>query len=146
MTTIRLTRKFTFEMAHALPGYDGKCRHIHGHSYILYVTVKGVPESDPVHPKYGMVMDFTELKSIVHRQIIDRLDHALLLRCDAPVAAELAAAYEKVETVPYQPTCENMVIAFAETLQAALPGRVSLHSIRLCETATSYAEWINNEQ
>ncbi|MDR1406316.1 MAG: 6-carboxytetrahydropterin synthase [Prevotellaceae bacterium] len=141
MTTIRLTRKFTFEMAHALPGYDGKCRHIHGHSYILYVTVKGVPETDPSHPKYGMVMDFTELKNMVHRLIIDRLDHALLLRSDAPLAAELQAAYEKVVCVPYQPTCENMVIAFADILQAALPGKVSLHSVRLYETATSYAEW-----
>ncbi|MDR2801718.1 MAG: 6-carboxytetrahydropterin synthase [Prevotellaceae bacterium] len=140
MATIHLTKKFTFEMAHALPDYDGKCRHIHGHSYILYVTVKGVPESDPAHPKYGMVMDFTELKSIVHRLIIDRLDHALLLRRDAPLAAEMAAVYEKVVAVPYQPTCENMVIAFAETLQAALPAKVSLHSVRLHETATSYAE------
>ncbi|MDR3132431.1 MAG: 6-carboxytetrahydropterin synthase [Prevotellaceae bacterium] len=146
MTTIRLTRKFTFEMAHALPGYDGKCRHIHGHSYILYVTVKGVPEADPAHPKYGMVMDFTELKSIVQQLVIDRLDHALLLRRDAPLAAELTAAYEKVVTVPYQPTCENMVIDFAEILQAALPDKASLHSIRLHETATSYAEWVNGER
>ena len=141
MATILLTKKFTFEMAHALPGYDGKCRHIHGHSYILYVTVKGEPESDPAHPKYGMVMDFTELKSIVIRLIIDRLDHALLLRHDAPLAAELTAAYGKVVTVPWQPTCENMVIAFAETLQAALPAQVSLHGIRLYETANSFAEW-----
>ena len=141
MATIRLTKKFTFEMAHALPGYAGKCRHIHGHSYILYVTVKGEPESDPAHPKYGMVMDFTELKSIVHRLIIDRLDHALLLRHDAPLTAELTAAYGKVVTVPWQPTCENMVIAFAETLQAALPAQVSLHGIRLYETANSFAEW-----
>jgi len=130
-------------MAHALPGYDGKCRHIHGHSYVLYVTVKGVPEPDKTNPKYGMVMDFTELKTIVHTLLIDKLDHALLLRDDAPLAGELQQAYGNVVTVPYQPTCENMVSDFAKVLQGALPRNVSLHSVRLHETATSYAEWIN---
>jgi 6-pyruvoyltetrahydropterin/6-carboxytetrahydropterin synthase len=142
MATIRLTKQFRFEMAHALLGYNGKCRHIHGHSYILFVTVKGAPETDPANPAYGMVMDFTELKKIVHELIIDRLDHALLLRHDAPLAEELATAYEKIVKVPYQPTCENMVIDFAEILQTALPDKVQLHSVRLHETATSYAELI----
>ncbi len=129
-------------MAHALPGYDGKCRYIHGHSYILYVTVKGTPESDETSPKYGMVMDFTELKSIVNKLIVDRLDHALVLRYDAPLADELQHAYDKIVKVPYQPTCENMVTDFAEALQEALPDSVLLHSVRLHETATSYAEWV----
>jgi 6-pyruvoyltetrahydropterin/6-carboxytetrahydropterin synthase len=142
MATIRLTKQFCFEAAHALVGYHGKCRHIHGHSYILFVTVQGAPETNPAKPTCGMVMDFTELKKIVHEQLIDRLDHALLLRHDAPLAAELSAAYEKIVRVPYQPTCENMVADFAATLQAALPDRVKLHSLRLHETATSYVELI----
>jgi 6-pyruvoyltetrahydropterin/6-carboxytetrahydropterin synthase len=142
MATIHLTKQFNFEMAHSLPGYDGKCRHIHGHSYQLFVTVKGIPEQNPNNPKYGMVMDFTELKGIVNRLIVDRLDHALLLRHDAPLTRELQEAYAKVVTVPYQPTCENMVLDFAAILQEALPQSVALHSIRLHETATSYAEWI----
>jgi 6-pyruvoyltetrahydropterin/6-carboxytetrahydropterin synthase len=143
---IRLTKQFRFEMAHALPGYDGLCRHIHGHSYVLYVTVKGTPEADATHPKYGMVMDFTELKATVHRLIIERLDHALLLRDDAPLANELQAAYRRIVKVPYQPTCENMVTDFAQILRAALPEHIALHSVRLHETATSYAEWTCEEQ
>ncbi|MDR2362551.1 MAG: 6-carboxytetrahydropterin synthase [Prevotellaceae bacterium] len=143
MGTIRLTKQFIFEMAHALSGYDGQCAHIHGHTYILYVTVQGRPETDPASPKYGMVLDFSELKQTVHRLIIDRLDHALLLRYDAPLAKELQAAYKKIVQTPYQPTCENMVLDFAAILQSALPGHVVLHSIRLHETATSYAEWVN---
>lgn len=50
MTVIRLTKEFSFEAAHALDGYDGPCREIHGHSYRLFVTVKGCPaagEGDP---------------------------------------------------------------------------------------------------
>lgn len=145
MGIIRLTKKFTFEMAHALSGYDGQCSHIHGHSYILYVTVQGLPETDVASPKYGMVIDFTELKQAVNRLIIDRLDHALLLRHDAPLAGELQKTYEKIVQTPYQPTCENMVQDFAAILQTALPPRISLYSVRLHETATSYAEWVNTD-
>ena len=63
---IRLTKEFSFEMAHALAGYDGPCREIHGHSYKLFVTVRGIPEQNPNSPKFGMVMDFGDLKRIVN--------------------------------------------------------------------------------
>ena len=72
MSVIRLTKEFSFEMAHSLSGYDGACREIHGHSYKLFVTVQGEPNADPNNPKYGMVMDFGELKRIVGRLIVDR--------------------------------------------------------------------------
>ena len=51
-------------MAHALYGYDGLCKNIHGHSYKLFVTVQGNPINDPSHVKYGMVIDFSDLKKI----------------------------------------------------------------------------------
>ena len=63
MSKIRITKKFTFEAGHALYGYDGKCKNVHGHSYKLYVTVIGVPISDKGNVKYGMVIDFSDLKS-----------------------------------------------------------------------------------
>lgn len=77
---IRLTKEFSFESAHALWGYDGKCREVHGHSYRLFVTIKGEPETDPNSPKLGMVMDFGELKAIVAAQITDRMDHSFVMR------------------------------------------------------------------
>ena len=58
MDTVRITKQFTFETGHALLGYDGKCRNVHGHSYKLSVTVIGQPISDADHVKNGMVMDF----------------------------------------------------------------------------------------
>ena len=58
MAVIRLTKEFSFEAAHALDGYDGPCREIHGHSYRLFVTVKGTPAEDASNPKCGMVLDF----------------------------------------------------------------------------------------
>ena len=62
MSKIRITKKFTFETGHALFGHDGKCKNIHGHSYSLFVTVLGRPISESSNPKFGMVMDFSDLK------------------------------------------------------------------------------------
>jgi 6-pyruvoyltetrahydropterin/6-carboxytetrahydropterin synthase len=145
---IRLTKEFSFESAHALWGYDGKCREIHGHSYRLFVTIKGEPISDEQNPKLGMVMDFGELKSIVAREITDRLDHSFVMRRteQAEALAEaLGSQFTNVVLVDYQPTCENMLIDFAARLKAALPKGITLHSLRLHETATSYAEWYCDE-
>lgn len=144
MSVIRLTKEFSFEAAHALEGYDGRCREIHGHSYRLFITIKGEPESDPDSPKYGMVMDFGELKRIVNEQIIDRLDHSFMMRRtpDAEaVAHELSYRFERVVLTDYQPTTENLLSDFAERLLGALPDDVELCKLRLHETATSFGEW-----
>ena len=144
MARIRLTKEFSFESAHALEGYDGKCRHIHGHSYRLYVTIIGEPISDSVNPKYGMVMDFGELKRLVNEEIVDRMDHAFVMRrTDSAdeVNMVLSEGFGNVVLVDYQPTCENMLVEFAERISRRLPAGVALHSLKMHETATSYAEW-----
>ena len=76
---IRITKEFKFEMAHALYGYDGLCKNIHGHSYKLWVTVKGNVLQKNNHKKNGMVMDFGELKQITNKHIIDKYDHSFVL-------------------------------------------------------------------
>ncbi|MFR9504280.1 MAG: 6-carboxytetrahydropterin synthase [Rikenellaceae bacterium] len=141
---IRLTKEFSFESAHALEGYDGACREIHGHSYRLFVTVKGVPCRDESSPKCGMVIDFGDLKRVVNEQIISRLDHSFVMR-RTPRAERLAEVmkeqFENVQIVDYQPTCENMLYDFAARIAPRLPQGVALHALKLHETATSYAEW-----
>lgn len=144
MATIRLTKEFAFEAAHALDGYDGPCREIHGHSYRLFVTVKGAPSQAADDPKCGMVVDFGVLKRIVHEEIVARLDHAFVLRrseAGAEVCAALEGRFRNIVLTDYQPTCENMLVDFARRLRARLPEGVALHALRLHETATSYAEW-----
>ena len=134
MAVIRLTKEFSFEAAHALDGYDGPCREIHGHSYRLFVTVKGCPADDDTNPKCGMVMDFGVLKSIVNEEVVSRFDHALVLRAtrrDAPLRAVLAERFGNIVTVDYQPTCENMLGDFAARIARRLPLGVELHSLRL---------------
>lgn len=141
---IKLTREFSFEMAHALEGYDGLCRHIHGHSYKLFVTVAGKVNNDQNDPKYGMVMDFGVLKGIVNELIVDRFDHSLLLRKtekNEAFVASVDSQWSRIELTPYQPTCENMVLFIVDEVSRALPMGVKLVNVRLYETARSFAEW-----
>jgi 6-pyruvoyltetrahydropterin/6-carboxytetrahydropterin synthase len=142
MSRIRITKQFTFEAAHALYGHDGDCRNIHGHSYKLEVTLIGMPINQPGHPKHGMVMDFSDLKKIVAKEILTPFDHALIIDSNSPYAEhDFSSLTQKLELVPYQPTCENMLIDFAGKIKPNLPDEVKLHSLRLAETGTSFAEW-----
>lgn len=140
---VRITKKFDFEAAHALCGYDGACESIHGHSYVLYVTLKGNVSDDNADPKLGMVMDFSILKKIVKEKIIDVFDHSLLIKEDSPHANEPFFKNNKYRVIilPFQPTCENMVIYMAHQIKSKLPKNTELHSLRLHETATAYSEW-----
>ena len=138
---IRITKEFKFEMAHALHGYDGLCKNIHGHSYKLWVTVRGAVRKEKGHKKDGMVMDFDVLKSIVKPAIIDKYDHSLVLNAKSPHADIDLSAFEKVFYLPYQPTSENIVMDIANFIQSKLPNGIELYKVILSETATSFAEW-----
>lgn len=149
MSKIRITKQFSFETGHALYGYDGKCRNVHGHSYKLSVTVIGKPIDDSSHVKYGMVIDFSDLKKIVKEDIVDVFDHATVFNKNTPhveLAKELSDRGHSVLLVDYQPTSEMMVIDFAQKIQQRLPQNIQLHSLKLQETATSYAEWFASDQ
>jgi len=147
MNKVRLTKEFKFEMAHALDGYDGSCRFIHGHSYEMWVTVIGTPIAGKTNPKQGMVIDFGDLKKIVRNEITDPLDHALMLNRNT-VSPDLKDSHERFSNiifVDYQPTSENMLIDFAARLKPLLPENVKLFSLKLRETITSYAEWFADD-
>jgi len=143
MSKVRLTKEFDFEMAHALWNYDGPCKNIHGHSYKLFVTIIGKPINDENNTKYGMVIDFGDLKNIVNKLIVNRFDHSVVVSDKAPyqMLQNIEQMFEKYEVLKYQPTCENLVIDFANQIKKYLPEGVKLHSLKLAETATSFAEW-----
>lgn len=143
MKRIRLSKEFHFEMAHALWNYDGVCKHIHGHSYKLFITIAGEPIEDPDDPKLGMVMDFGDLKKIVKGPVVDFLDHSLVLNRDAEDAIpdDSNQMYTKVHLFDFQPTCENLVLYIANKILPLLSPGIDLYSVRLYETASSYAEW-----
>ena len=149
MSTIRVTKSFGFETGHALYGYDGLCKNVHGHSYKLYVTVVGRPIDDQNHVKNGMVIDFKDLKTIVKSEVVDVFDHATVFNKNTPhveLAKILSNSGHKVLLVDYQPTSEKMVIDFAHRIASRLPAHIKLHNLRLHETATAYAEWYAKDQ
>lgn len=144
MSTIRITKQFSFETGHALYGYDGKCRNVHGHSYKLHVTVIGKPITDNSNVKFGMVIDFGDLKKIVKTKIVDIFDHATVFNKNTPhveLAKELQDRGHNVLLVDYQPTSEMMLIDFANIIKKELPTHIQLHSLKLQETDSSYAQW-----
>jgi 6-pyruvoyltetrahydropterin/6-carboxytetrahydropterin synthase len=140
---IRVTKVFTFDMAHALYGYDGPCKNIHGHTYELSVTLKGKIHDQDNHPKDGMVIDFTDFKRIVKNEIIDVFDHALVLNANSAHGhlKGLDEQFEKINYVPYQPSCENLVIDFLQRIENKFPASIQIYHLKLYETPTSYAEW-----
>lgn len=144
---IRVTKEFPFEMAHVLWNYDGPCKNVHGHSYRLFVTLTGIPADNPDNPKNGMVIDFSDLKSIIKTHIVNVFDHAVVL--SNMINKEKAKMFDKMFgnaiLVEYQPTCENLVADFADRILPYLPAGVKLHSLKLYETATSYAEWFASD-
>lgn len=142
-SVIRVTKEFNFEMAHALYGYDGPCKNIHGHSYQLSVTVIGKTISEKENQKLGMVIDFSDLKKIVEECVVKEFDHSLVLNENSPhkdfVVKNLLLG--KITLVPFQPTCENMLTHFAQILKNKFKRDVGLHHLELRETPNSYAEW-----
>jgi 6-pyruvoyltetrahydropterin/6-carboxytetrahydropterin synthase len=117
---------------------------VHGHSYKLSVTVIGQPITDTSNVKFGMVIDFSDLKKIVKEEIVDVFDHATVFNQNTPhieLANELKERGHHVILVDYQPTSENMVTDFAQKIKNRLPKNIALHSLKLQETDTSFAEW-----
>ena len=146
-SVIRVTKEFGFEMAHVLWNYDGPCRNVHGHSYRLFVTLSGIPFEDPDNPKNGMVIDFTDLKRIVKDNIISVFDHSVVVskKYEQEKKDMFLKLFGNTVLVDYQPTCENLVEDFAARLIPRIPQNIKLHSLKLYETASSYAEWFASD-
>jgi 6-pyruvoyltetrahydropterin/6-carboxytetrahydropterin synthase len=122
---------------------------MHGHSYKLFVTVKGKPVNDLDNPKNGMVVDFGDIKKIVNEEIVDIWDHAVLINANSPhkeLGNELEGRGHKVIYCGFQPTCENMLYEIAAQVQAKLPSEISLAYLKLHETENSYGEWFAEDQ
>jgi 6-pyruvoyltetrahydropterin/6-carboxytetrahydropterin synthase len=137
---VEIHKTFHFEAAHALDGYEGKCKNIHGHSYVLEISVRGKVNQDTTISASGMVLDFGDLKKLVQEYILPLYDHCLLLRKDSRFK-ELVQLNEKLRFVDFQPTCENMLLEIVWILKSKLPSHVELSSCLLRETNSSFATW-----
>jgi 6-pyruvoyltetrahydropterin/6-carboxytetrahydropterin synthase len=100
---VRVRRSFDFDAAHRLPHHPGTCRNLHGHAYRLVVAVER-----PVDPATGLAVDFSDLKAVVKREVVDLLDHAL------------------VNDHVANPTAEEMAVWIWNRLASPLPGLVEI--------------------
>lgn len=112
--SMMITKKFSFDSAHKLINYKGKCRFLHGHTYLLNVTLKG-----NVDQKTGMVFDFSTIKMIVEKKVLSVLDHSY------------------INDIIKQPTAENMAVWIWKHLEKDLP----IYKIELWETPDSYVTY-----
>lgn len=139
---VRVTKKFDFEMAHALDWHDGKCKNLHGHTYKLIITLKGHINQDLSQTNSGMVIDFGAVKDLVKNLIVERFDHCTMLYDKSPILEHISKLeYLKLEKVPFQPTAENLVVYIQSIIAETLPSFVILQKVVLFETETSSAEW-----
>jgi 6-pyruvoyltetrahydropterin/6-carboxytetrahydropterin synthase len=119
---ISVTKAFTFDAAHFLPSHRGDCKRLHGHTYKLEVTVTRKDGLKPINDE-GMVVDFSQLKKVVNKEIIDRVDHELL------------------NNILTEPTAENLLCWMNGRLTLALFNYTfRVVRLRLWETPDSYAE------
>ena len=109
-----LSKDFTFDAAHNLIHYHGKCERLHGHTYRLRVTLEGQPDAE------GMIMDFIELKQIVRERVLSRLDHAYL------------------NDILPQPSAENIAVwTWNELAENVARENCRLYEVSVWETASS---------
>lgn len=141
---IQLTKIFHFEMAHAIHGYQGACKNIHGHSYALHVSVSAVNDKEEYIPAPGFIIDFGEIKQIVNAAVVWKFDHALLLSEKFLEEHPSFSKEENLVTWQAEPTVENLLIYIKQTLESRLPEGVRLVHLKLYETSNSYAEWTND--
>ncbi|NIM34436.1 MAG: 6-carboxytetrahydropterin synthase QueD [Hydrotalea flava] len=142
---IQVTKIFKFEMAHAIYGYDGPCKNIHGHSYVLHVSVTLRNATDEYLLAPGFVIDFKMLKKIVNEAIVQQLDHSVVVSKAFIQAHPQLADLSNVRIWEMEPSAENIISYIQKQLQLLLPDAIQLQKLQLFETADSYAEWINTK-
>ncbi len=133
-----IAKSFHWEAAHRIPWHEGKCKHIHGHSYKMIVELEGETNEK------GIVMDFKELKDIV-QPYIERVDHTTLISVNDDELKEVFDAKQwKYYLLPFDSTAENLCDYFANLIiknnqELLLANKITTVSVKIAETETAYA-------
>lgn len=141
---LQLTKIFHFEMAHAINGYAGPCKNIHGHSYELHVTVGLTNKNNYFLPGPGFIIDFKEIKKLIKENVIGLFDHKLVVSKNYIAAHPEINNNENLVSWDVEPSVENLLIYIERSIATKLPDEVHLCELKLYETADSYARWVNN--
>lgn len=137
LNEVKVCKIFTFDSAHQLVGHKGKCANVHGHTYKLEVILKGLLKGPENESDEGFVIDFSDVKDIVKKIVVDQLDHSFIAMGNEPVLSVLKETGSKVTILGFRTTAENMCMYIAHELRLA---NLPVYSVRLWETPTSWAE------
>lgn len=143
---MRITRRIEFDAGHRIPNHQSRCRHLHGHRYALEITLSGEMITTPGDAQQGMVMDFSEVRAIAQRELVDAWDHAFLAWRDDAVVLDFLATLPGHRTVIFDapPTAEHLALAAFRLLDRAYTDRygngLRLERVRLFETPNCWAD------
>ncbi len=143
---ITITKRLEFDAGHRIPDHCSQCRNLHGHRYVLEITLEGEPVNRPGSSDHGMLMDFSDVKAIAKAEIVDRWDHGFLVWEGDSVVLPLLEQIPGHKTVrmPRIPTAENLAAIAFETLDPLYQDRygsgLRLRRVRLYETPTCWAD------
>ncbi|MXS85714.1 6-carboxytetrahydropterin synthase QueD [Nitrosomonas sp. HPC101] len=141
-----ITRKFEFDAGHRISTHQSQCRNLHGHRYVLEVTISGGIITDTGAPEQGMVMDFSDVKRIIREALVDQWDHAFLVYAGDIRVLEFLQSMDDHKTVvlEVQPTAENLALIAFDILHHMFrdryAGRLALEHVRLFETPNCWAD------
>jgi 6-pyruvoyltetrahydropterin/6-carboxytetrahydropterin synthase len=138
---LKVTKIFRFELAHAIHGYEGLCKNIHGHSYILHVTVGTKNNSDQYLPNTGFIIDFKDLKRIIREAVVSPFDHGLILSEDYLAQHPDMRNMSNLHVWKMEPSVENILLYIKREIENKFPNQIELVKLKLYETSDSYAEF-----
>lgn len=147
---ISITRQFEWDMGHRVTNHESLCKNPHGHRYKLLVEISGDIDDRSGEPSQGMVLDFGDLKKVIHKSVVDKYNHSFMYWSEDDVMREFARNNKELRfvEVPFVPTAECIVSSIAKTLQLQfnkeLPG-IILESAILFETPKCSAKWMRNK-
>jgi 6-pyruvoyltetrahydropterin/6-carboxytetrahydropterin synthase len=143
---MQITRRLEFDAGHRIPDHQSQCRHLHGHRYAIEITLRGDVIDRDGDAANGMVMDFSEVKALAMRHLVDAWDHAFIVyRGDCPVVEFLATLDgHKTVLLDRVPTAENLArIAFGildSVYRDSYGNHLCLERVRLYETPNCWAD------
>ena len=143
---MQITTRLEFDAGHRIPSHKSQCRNLHGHRYAIEITLSGDIIQKEGVSEQGMVMDFSDVKAIARREVVDKWDHAFLVYAQDSVLLDFLNSLPCHKTVVMSevPTAENMAAEAFRILQASYQdtygNQLKLERVRLYETPSSWVD------
>lgn len=143
---MQITTRLEFDSGHRIPNHKSQCRNLHGHRYVLEITLSGDIIKQENASENGMVMDFSDVKAIAKESVVNVWDHAFLVyQHDKEVLNFLNSLPDhKTVVFPTVPTAENMALEAFRILKSkyhdTYGNHLKLEKVRLYETPNSWAD------